>query len=41
MPWIGEDILIGFGALAVVALTWFTVWVLLDYVARRQRASRW
>jgi membrane protease YdiL (CAAX protease family) len=41
MPWVGEDLIIGIGALGVVALTWFVVWAVLSYAARRERAARW
>jgi len=39
MPWLGEDMIVGVGALAVVALTWLLVWLLIRYAGSRNRAS--
>jgi membrane protease YdiL (CAAX protease family) len=41
MPWVGEDIIVGFGALAVVLCSFLLAWLLLRYVAARNRESRW
>lgn len=40
LPWLGEDMIVGFGALAVVALTFSVAWLLLRYVDPRPRAPR-
>jgi membrane protease YdiL (CAAX protease family) len=42
MPWIGEDMIVGLGALSVVACTWIVVALALQYVAARsRRMPRW
>ncbi len=41
LPWVGDDIIVGFGALGVVALTWLLAWMILQYADRRDRAPRW
>lgn len=41
MPWVGEDIIVGFGALAVVLCSFVLCWILLRYVTTRHREPRW
>lgn len=41
MPWVGEDIIVGFGALTVVLCTWLVAAILLRYVDSRNRPPRW
>lgn len=41
LPWVGDDIIVGFGALGVVALSCLVAWLLLAYADRRERAKRW
>ena len=41
MPWLGEDMIVGFGALSVVLCSWLTVWIWLAYADSRNRAARW
>jgi uncharacterized protein len=41
LPWVGDDLIVGLGALSVVALSWLLAWLLLAYADRRSRASRW
>ncbi|MGB8169295.1 MAG: CPBP family intramembrane glutamic endopeptidase [Chthoniobacteraceae bacterium] len=41
MPWLGEDLIVGLGALAVVACSWFLAWLWLNYADSRSRAARW
>jgi membrane protease YdiL (CAAX protease family) len=38
MPWLGEDMAVGLGALAVIGLSWLIAWALLSYAKRRPRA---
>lgn len=40
MPWLGEDMIVGVGALAVVASAWLVAWLLLNYADSRSRAAR-
>jgi membrane protease YdiL (CAAX protease family) len=41
LPWVGDDMIVGLGALSVVALTWLLAWLLLAYADRRERSPRW
>lgn len=41
MPWVGEDIIVGFGALTVVVCAWIMAALLLKYADSRSRAPRW
>jgi membrane protease YdiL (CAAX protease family) len=41
LPWVGDDLIVGIGALGVVALSWLLAWLLLAYAARRDRSPRW
>ncbi len=41
MPWVGEDMIVGLGALSVVLCAWIMAWVLLKYADSRSRAPRW
>ncbi len=41
MPWLGEDIIVGFGALAVVASAWLVAWLWIHYATSRERPARW
>ena len=41
MPWLGEDMIVGLGALSVVLCSWLAAWMLLVYVDSRSRAARW
>jgi membrane protease YdiL (CAAX protease family) len=40
LPWLGEDMIVGLGALAVVSLTGLLVLAVLSYVDRRSNPSR-
>ena len=41
MPWLGEDMIVGLGALAVVACSWLVAWLWMNYADSRTRAARW
>jgi membrane protease YdiL (CAAX protease family) len=41
MPWVGEDMIVGLGALAVVACAWLAAWLWCHYADSRNRAARW
>jgi membrane protease YdiL (CAAX protease family) len=41
MPWLGEDMIVGVGALTVVGCAWLVAWLLLKYADARSRAARW
>jgi membrane protease YdiL (CAAX protease family) len=41
MPWLGEDIVVGLAALAVVATVWLLAWMLISHVDAKSRAPRW
>lgn len=41
LPWVGDDMIVGLCALAVVALSWLLAAALLAYADRRDRSTRW
>jgi len=41
MPWVGEDIIVGVGALTVVACTWLMASIWMSHADSRKRAPRW
>jgi membrane protease YdiL (CAAX protease family) len=41
MPWLGDDMIVGLGALAVVASSWFVTWLWINYADSRRRVPRW
>lgn len=41
LPWVGEDIIVGIGALGVLISAWIVAAILLNYATRRRRAPRW
>jgi membrane protease YdiL (CAAX protease family) len=41
MPWLGEDLIVGLGALTVVACSWLVAWLWMNYADSRNRAARW
>lgn len=41
LPWVGDDLIVGIGALSVVVVTWLLVLAIFSYADRRRRAARW
>ena len=41
MPWVGEDMIVGLGALTVILCTWLVASLLLKYADSRSRSPRW